>query len=151
MRVLFAIRNQENLIESIVYKYQQDTNKKMSVKIVKNFTAIIRELQENKDYDRIIISDNIVDEKSSILKKVISISQKAKNTAGNSIPIIFITSNNKDFKILYESNVFNALSEIDATKKNVYELIKNPRNKKGALEYYKNIGNTEKVNNKMKV
>ena len=150
MNVLFAIKNQENLIDTIVHKYQQDTNKRMNVKIVKSFTAIIRELQENKNYDRIIISENIVNDESNILKKVISISQKAKNTNGNLIPIIFITSSNRDFKILYESNVFNGLSQVDATKRNIYELIKRPRNKKDALEYYRNIGNMEKVNNKMK-
>ena len=30
MNVLFAIKNQENLIDTIVHKYQQDTNKRMN-------------------------------------------------------------------------------------------------------------------------
>ena len=78
MKVLFAIRDEDSLINSIIYKYQRDTNKKMSFKKVKNFTAIIRELQENKDYDRIIISDDIDDKlnkdenkNAEVLRKII--------------------------------------------------------------------------------
>ena len=62
MKVLFAIRDDNNIVDSIARKYQRDYNKKLLYKEVKNFTAILRELQQNNSYDRIVISDNI-DEK----------------------------------------------------------------------------------------
>ena len=55
MKVLFAIRDEDNIVDSVVRKYQQDYKKKLVYKEVKNFTAIMKELQEN-NYDRIIIS-----------------------------------------------------------------------------------------------
>ena len=62
MKVLFAIRDDNNIVDTIVRKYQRDYNKKLVYKEVKNFTAILRELQQNNNYDRIVISDDI-DEK----------------------------------------------------------------------------------------
>ena len=59
MKVLFAIRDENNIVGSIVRKYQQDYKEKLIYKEVKNFTAIFKELQQNNDYDRIIISDDI--------------------------------------------------------------------------------------------
>ena len=46
MKVLFAIRDENNIVGSIVRKYQQDYKEKLIYKEVKNFTAILRELQQ---------------------------------------------------------------------------------------------------------
>ena len=62
MKVLFAIRDDNNIVDTIVRKYQRDYGKKIVYKEVNNFTAILRELQQNNNYDRIVISDDI-DEK----------------------------------------------------------------------------------------
>ena len=62
MKVLFAIRDESNIVNSIVKKYKSDYDKKILYKEVSNFTAITREIQKNGDYDRIIISEDF-DEK----------------------------------------------------------------------------------------
>ena len=46
MKVLFAIRDDNNIVDTIVRKYQRDYNKKLIYKEVNNFTAILRELQQ---------------------------------------------------------------------------------------------------------
>ena len=58
MKVLFAVNN-ENISESIIQKYQQDYKEIISVKNVYYFNAIIKELQRDKSYDRIVISEDL--------------------------------------------------------------------------------------------
>ena len=43
MKVLFAIRDDNNIVDTIVRKYQRDYGKKIVYKEVNNFTAILRE------------------------------------------------------------------------------------------------------------
>ena len=156
MKVLFAIRDDNNIVDTIVRKYQRDYNKKIVYKEVKNFTAILRELQQNNNYDRIIIGDDI-DQKINksenksklILTKLKSIKSRALKNE-KQIPIIFLSDNNKITKYLYELNIYNGIIGTDITKKRIYELMLNPRNKLQAKEYYKI--NEEVVNkNKKKV
>ena len=58
MKVLFAVNN-ENISESIIKKYQQEYKEIISVKNVYYFNAIIKELQRDKTYDRIVISEDL--------------------------------------------------------------------------------------------
>ena len=162
MKVLFAIRDDNNIVDTIVRKYQRDYNKKIVYKEVKNFTAILRELQQNNNYDRIIIGDDI-DQKINksenksklILTKLKSIKSRALKNE-KQIPIIFLSDNNKITKYLYELNIYNGIIGTDITKKRIYELMLNPRNKLQAKEYYKineevvnkNKKTVEKVNKK---
>ena len=111
MKVLFAIRDDNNIVDTIVRKYQRDYNKKIVYKEVKNFTAILRELQQNNNYDRIIIGDDI-DQKINksenksklILTKLKSIKSRALKNE-KQIPIIFLSDNNKITKYLYENHI----------------------------------------------
>ena len=58
MKVLFAVNN-ENISESIIKKYQQEYKEIISVKNVYYFNAIVKELQRDKTYDRIVISEDL--------------------------------------------------------------------------------------------
>ena len=146
MRVLFAIRDDDNIINSIVRKYKADFGKELLYKEANNFTAIIRELQENNDYDRIIVSDdfdkrvNQSDEKEAILfKKLKGLLSVAKGKNGKEIPVIFLANNRRIAKVAIDNNIYNFLVGKDITKKNIYELMKKSRNKSQANEYHKLI------------
>ena len=58
MKVLFAVNN-ENISESITKKYQQEYKEIISAKNVYYFNAIVKELQRDKTYDRIVISEDL--------------------------------------------------------------------------------------------
>ena len=58
MKVLFAVSN-ENISDSIIKKYQQQNKEIISSKNVYYFNAIIKELQKDKSYDRIVISEDL--------------------------------------------------------------------------------------------
>ena len=58
MKVLFAVSN-ENISNSIVKKYQQMFKEIISYKNVYYFNAILKELQKDKTYDRIVISEDL--------------------------------------------------------------------------------------------
>ena len=58
MKVLFAVNN-ESISESIIKQYQQEYKEILSSKNVYYFDAIVRELQKDKTYDRIVISEDV--------------------------------------------------------------------------------------------
>ena len=58
MKVLFAVSN-ENTSEQIVKRYQKEYKKILTFKNVYYFNAIIKELQKDKSYDRIVISEDL--------------------------------------------------------------------------------------------
>ena len=58
MKVLFAINN-DNVSEAIVKKYQRDYQEILSYKNVYYFNAIYQELQKDKSYSRIVISEDL--------------------------------------------------------------------------------------------
>ena len=58
MKVLFAVNN-EKVSESIMKKYQAKYKEIISAKNVYYFNAIIKELQKDKSYDRVVISEDL--------------------------------------------------------------------------------------------
>ena len=143
MKVLFAIMDDNNIVESLVRKYQKDYNKKLNYKEVRSYIGLKRELQENHDYDRIIISHDFdarinksENKKENILKKLTEVVSIAKNKSGRKIPIIYISNNKAMLNSLYELKIFNGISGKEKIKSNIYELIKKPRNMQEAKEYY---------------
>ena len=58
MKVLFAVNN-ENISETIIKNYQETFKEIITAKNVYYFNAIIKELQRDKSYDRIIISEDL--------------------------------------------------------------------------------------------
>ena len=148
MKVLFAV-NDENISTSIVKKYQKNYKEIISYKNVYYFNAILKELQRNKSYDRIVISEDLEEFTSSsyaqkdkfIFDRLDNISDEAVTTTGNDIPIILICSERrkKSEEILvklFGIGVYNAIIGEDRSTDEVCRLINKPRAKKDAKVYY---------------
>lgn len=149
MKVLFAVNN-ENISESIIKKYQQEYKEIISVKNVYYFNAIIKELQRDKTYDRIVISEDLQPFSNNnydtidkfIFEKMDNISDEATNLSGNDIPIILICTDRRTkseplLVKLFGIGVYNALLGKDRSITNVCELLARPRTKKEAKVYYR--------------
>ena len=149
MKVLFAVSNEE-ISESIVKKYQKEYKQIISYKNVYYFNAILKELQKDKTYDRIVISEDLeafthtqydqIDK--FIFEKLDSISDEAANLKGNDIPIILICSDRRTkseemLVKLFGIGVYNAVIGNDRSVGEVCKLINRPRSKKEAKIYYK--------------
>lgn len=148
MKVLFAVNN-ENISESITKKYQQEYKEIISAKNVYYFNAIIKELQRDKTYDRIVISEDLQPFSNNnydqidkfIFEKMDNISDEATNQNGNDIPIILICTDRREksdplLVKLFGIGVYNALIGKDRSITAVCELINRPRTKKEAKVYY---------------
>ena len=149
MKVLFAV-NDENISTSIVKKYQKQYKEIISYKNVYYFNAILKELQRNKNYDRIVIGEDLEEFTSSSLEqkdkfifdRLDSISDEAVASDGSDIPIILICSERRtkseDILVkLFGIGIYNAIIGKDRTTEEVCRLINKPRSKKEAKLYYK--------------
>ena len=148
MKVLFAVNN-ESISESITKKYQQEYKEIISVKNVYYFNAIIKELQRDKTYDRIVISEDLQPFSNNnydqidkfIFEKMDNISDEATNQNGNDIPIILICTDRREKSEpllikLFGIGVYNALIGKDRSITAVCQLLNRPRGKKEAKVYY---------------
>lgn len=148
MKVLFAVNN-ENISESITKKYQQEYKEIISAKNVYYFNAIVKELQRDKTYDRIIISEDLQPFSNNnyeqidkfIFEKMDNISDEATQRNGNDIPIILICADRREksdalLVKLFGIGVYNALIGKDRSITEVCKLINHPRSKKEAKLYY---------------
>ena len=149
MKVLFAVSNEE-ISEAIVKKYQRDYKEIISYKNVYYFNAIIKELQKEKDYDRIVISEDLEAFTNTqydqidkfIFDKLDRITDEASNMKGDDIPIILICNDRREKSSemlvkLFGIGIYNALIENDRSVDNVCNLLNKPRLKKDAKTYYK--------------
>ncbi len=148
MKVLFAVSN-ENISESIVKKYQQEYREIISSKNVYYFNAIIKELQKDKSYDRIVISEDLEPFSNNnyevidkfIFEKLDNISDEATSNDGTDIPIILICADRRSksenlLVKLFGIGVYSALLGQDRSITNVCALMNKPRSKKDAKIYY---------------
>ena len=144
MKVLFAVSNEE-ISESIIKKYQKIYKQIISYKNVYYFNAILKELQKDKTYDRIVISEDLeafthtqyeqIDK--FIFEKLDSISDEASNVMGNDTPIILICSDRRTkseqmLVKLFGIGIYNAIIGNDRSVDEVCNLINRPRTKKDA-------------------
>ena len=149
MKVLFAVNN-ENISTLIVKKYQKEYKEIISYKNVYYFNAILKELQKDKSYDRIVISEDLEKFTNSnyqqmdkfIFDRLDSISDEASNLQGENIPIILICSERRakgeDILVkLFGIGVYDAVIGKDRDITEVCNLINRPRSKKEAKEYYR--------------
>ncbi len=149
MKVLFAVSNEE-ISELIVKKYQKEYKQIISYKNVYYFNAILKEIQKDKNYDRIVISEDLeafthtqydqIDK--FIFEKLDSISDEASNMRGNDIPIILICSDRRTkseemLVKIFGIGIYNAIIGTDRSVDEVCKLINRPRLKKEAKAYYK--------------
>ena len=149
MKVLFAVSNEE-VSEAIVKRYQKNYKEIISYKNVYYFNAILKELQKDKNYDRIVISEELEAFTNTqysqidkfIFDKLDSISDEASNLKGDDIPIILICSDRREkseemLVKLFGIGIYNALIGNDRSVDNVCQLLNKPRLKKEAKIYYK--------------
>ena len=149
MKVLFAVNN-ESISESIIKKYQQEYKEIISSKNVYYFDAITKELQRDKSYDRIVISEDVepfANNNYGVIDKFIferldSISDEATTVNGQDIPIILICTDRRTksenlLVKLFGIGIYSALIGQDRTISKVCELINKPRSKKDAKIYYR--------------
>lgn len=149
MKVLFAVSNEE-ISESIVKRYRKEYKEIISYKNVYYFNAILKELQKDKSYDRIVISEELEAFTNTqytqidkfIFDKLDNISDEASNLKGDDIPIILICSDRREkseemMVKLFGIGIYNALLGNDRSFENVCALLNKPRLKKDAKMYYK--------------
>lgn len=151
MKVLFAVSN-ENISEAIIKKYQDNFKEVISYKNVYYFNAVVKELQNDNSYDRIVISEdlevfsnNAMSIDKFLFGKMDKISDEAQKTTGEVIPIIYIAneSRNKSDDILnkyFSIGIYNVLLGNDRTITKICNLIQKPRVKKEAKAYYQISG-----------
>ena len=149
MKILFAVNN-EKISKSIIKKYQSDYKEIISYKNVYYFNAILKELQKDNTYDRIIISEDLEPFTNNnyeqidkfIFDKLDNISDEATNSIRSDTPIILIcadrrTTSDEILLKLFSIGIYNALIGTDRNIDEICKLIKVPRTKKEAKLYYK--------------
>ena len=149
MKILFAVNN-EQISDAIIKNYQKEYKEIITSKNVYYFNAIAKELQKDKSYDRIVVSEDlepfannnyeIIDK--FIFEKLDNISDEANSNNGQDVPIILICSDRRSksdafFVKIFSIGIYSALLGQDRTVTNLCELINKPRNKKDAKIYYK--------------
>ena len=156
MKVLFAVNN-DDISNAIVKNYQRDYKQILSYKNVYYFNAILKELQRDKSYDRVVISEDLEPFANNnydtidkfLFDKLDSISDEATNAEGTDTDIILICTDRRSksdemLNKLFGIGVYNAIIGQDRSIDEVCKLIYKPRNKKEAKMYYKI--DTENVN-----
>jgi len=149
MKVLFAVSN-ENISTQIVKRYQKEYKEIISYKNMYYFNAIVKELQRDKTYDRIVISEDLEPFANNnfdaiekfIFEKLDNISDEATGINGEEIPIILLATDKRKksdsiLVKLFGIGIYNILLGQDRTTDNVCSLLNQPRNKKEAKIYYK--------------
>lgn len=159
MKILFAVNN-DNVSEAIVKKYQKDYKEILSYKNVYYFNAIYRELQKDKSYSRIVISEdlepfannnyNSID--NFLLEKYNNISDEAKTPNNEPIDIILVCADRRKktddlLAKIYKKGIYNAIIGQDRSIDEICRLINQPRDKEEAKRYYgiyeSELGDTE--------
>ena len=149
MKVLFAVSN-ESISEAIVKQYQKDFKEIISYKNVYYFNAILKEIQKDKSYNRIVISEDLEPFANNnydtidrfLFEKLDSISDESSDGEGTDIPIILISTDRRTkgdaiLLKLFSIGVYNAIIGADRNIEEVCRLINKPRTKKDAKVYYK--------------
>ena len=149
MKILFAVSD-GSISESITKKYQKVYKEIIISKNVYYFNAIVKELQKDKNYDRIIISEDLEPFTSNnyetidnfIFEKMDNISDEATTYSGDDIPIILIATDRRTrtdnlLNRLFGIGIYSTLIGQDRNIDEICKLIDKPRSKKEAKKYYR--------------
>lgn len=149
MKVLFAVSN-DSISEAIIKRYPKEYRDLLSYKNVYYFNAILKEIQNDKSYDRIVISEDLepfvntntdsID--NFIFEHLDKISDEAGGSDGKEMSIILICSERRTFgssilNKLFSIGIYNALIGNDRNMTELCKLINRPRTKKEAKLYYR--------------
>src|SRR5699024_10316488 len=102
MRILFAVSN-ENVSDAIVKSYHKNYNDTITFKNVFYFNAIIKEIQRDRTYDRIVVSEDLEPFANNnydaidkfIYERLEAISEEINDFADAKIPIILICTDRR--------------------------------------------------------
>ena len=149
MKVLFAVNN-DDISEAIIKKYQKEYKEILSYKNVYYFNAILKELQKDKSYDRVVISEDLEPFANNnydtidkfLFEKLDNISDEAIDEEGNNTDIILICADRRSksdemLVKLFGLGIYNAIIGQDRSIDEVCKLINKPRTKRDAKQYYK--------------
>ena len=149
MKVLFAVNN-DDISNAILKRYQKNYREILSYKNVYYFNAILKELQKDKTYDRVVISEDLEPFANNnydaidkfLFEKLDNISDEAINEEGDDTDIIFICSDRRNksdemLSKLFGIGIYSAIIGQDRSTDEVCRLINKPRTKKEAKQYYK--------------
>ena len=149
MKVLFAVNN-DDISEAIIKKYQKVYKEILSYKNVYYFNAILKELQKDKSYDRVVISEDLEPFANNnydtidkfLFEKLDNISDEAIDEEGNNTDIILICADRRSksdemLVKLFGLGIYNAIIGQDRSIDEVCRLINKPRTKRDAKQYYK--------------
>ncbi len=149
MKVLFAVNN-DDISNAIIKKYQKTYKQILSYKNVYYFNAILKELQKDKSYDRVVISEDLEPFANNnydaidkfLFEKLDKISDEATNEDGNDTDIILICTDRRSksdemLVKLFGIGIYNSIIGQDRSIDEVCKLINKPRTKKEAKLYYK--------------
>lgn len=122
----------------------------MSYKNVYYFNAILKELQKDKSYDRVVISEDLEPFANNnydtidkfLFEKLDNISDEAIDEEGNNTDIILICADRRSksdemLVKLFGLGIYNAIIGQDRSIDEVCRLINKPRTKRDAKQYYK--------------
>ena len=148
MKVLFAVNN-DDISNAIVKKYQKEYKEILSYKSVYYFNAILKELQKDKTYDRVVISEDLEPFANNnydaidkfLFDKLDNISDEAINERGKDTDIILICTDRRtktdDILVkLFGIGIYNAILGQDRSIDEVCKLINRPRTKKNAKKFH---------------
>ena len=152
MKVLFAVNN-DNVSSAIIKKYQKNYKEIITYKNVYYFNAILKELQNDKTYDRVVISEDLEPFANNnydtidkfLFEKLDRISDEATKVNGDNIDIILICSDRRKkademLTKIFGIGIYNALIEDDRNIDMLCKLLNQPRTKKEAKIDYKITG-----------
>ena len=144
MKVLFAVSN-ESISEGIVKQYQKEYKEILSYKNVYYFNAILKEIQKDKTYDRIIISEELEPFSNNnyeqidkfLFEKLDKISDEATKASGENIDIVLITTDRRSksdemLTKIFGIGIYNALIGDERNIDNLCALLYQPRTKKNS-------------------
>ncbi len=153
MKILFAVNN-DNISDAIVKKYQTEYKEILSYKNVYYFNAILRELQKDKSYSRIVISEDLEPFANNnyeaidnfLFEKYTNISEEIKTT-NDKIDVILICADRRKktdsmLTKIFQLDIYNAIVGQDRSIDEICRLIYSPRDKEEARVYY-NIRESE--------
>lgn len=145
MKILFAVSN-ENVSNKIVDSYRKKYGEAVSFKNVFYFNAIIREIQKDKTYDRIVISEDLEPFSNNnydiidkfIIERLREISYETKEQKIDVVVICTDRRTKSSYVLtkMYEYGIYNALIGTDRRIDNVCDLIQNPRTEAEVRKYY---------------
>ena len=152
MKVLFAVNN-DNISDAIIKKYQKQYREIITHKNVYYFNAILKELQNDKTYDRVVISEDLEPFANNnydtidkfLFEKLDRISDEATKVNGDNIDIILVCSDRRNqsddmLTRIFGIGIYNALIGEERNIDKLCELLNHPRTKKEAKMYYRITG-----------